>query len=139
MNSAVCNQTTPLPVPCSLSLSLLSSSPQLHVCRSVRPSVRQSGASAPLRVRPPPQLSKAETRRCCRHCGHAVLAAVVGSRHPPIFFFFWEQNPNGVADTWEQRSRDRLIFQPCVEESGGADGRSPARSSRAAAQAGVRS
>lgn len=71
-------------------LSLLSSSFQLHVARSVSQWVRQSGASGPLRLRLPPQLSKAETRRC----GHAILAAVVGF-HQPAF----EHNTSRVADT----------------------------------------
>lgn len=84
----------------SLPLFLLSSSPQLHVARSVSQWVRPSGASGPLRLRPPPQLSKAETR----HCGHAILAAVVGFRQPAF-----EQNTDGVTDTWEQKRGNGLI------------------------------
>lgn len=64
------------------------------VGRSVSQWIRQPGASGPLRLRLPPQLSKTETRHCCRHCGHAILAAVVGFRQPAF-----EQNTNGVADT----------------------------------------
>lgn len=84
----------------SLPLFLLSSSPQLHVARSVSQRVRPSGASGPLRLRPPPQLSKAETR----HCGHAILAAVVGFRQPAF-----EQNTDGVTDTCEQKRGNGLV------------------------------
>lgn len=99
----------------SLSLSLtvplfpcLSLSPrlQLHVSQSVSQSVSCPG---PLRLRPPPQLSKAETRHRRRHCGHDILASVVGFRQAAFKKITKERKRHKSRGEWSDSFPPELV------------------------------
>lgn len=87
----------------SLSVSLSSSS---AACRSVSQSVSCPG---PLRLRPPPQLSKAETRHRRRHCGHDILASVVGFRQAAFKQITKERKTHKSRGEWSDSFPPELV------------------------------
>lgn len=87
----------------SLSVSLSSSS---AACLSVSQSVSCPG---PLRLRPPPQLSKAETRHRRRHCGHDILASVVGFRQAAFKKITKERKRHKSRGEWSDSFPPELV------------------------------
>lgn len=86
-------------------------SPCLRIsCMSLSQAVSGHG---PLRLRPPPQLSKAETRHRRRQCGHDILATIVGFRQPAFKHITKERTRNKSR----REETDSFQFHPCVWEA----------------------